>query len=53
MDQLKGVRYTRAWRKESLMEIHHSVLTDHVSSKNYTINWDGVKLPLKESDWKM
>ena len=44
MEQLEGIKYTRARRKESLMEIHKSVLPDHVASKNHTIDWDGVRL---------
>ena len=34
------------------MEIHQSALTDHIAKKNHTINWEGVRLPAKESDWK-
>ena len=30
LKQLEGVKYTRTRRKESLTEIHQSVLTDHV-----------------------
>ena len=50
--QLEGVKYTRRRRKESLMNIHQSVLTDHVASKNYTIDCEGVRLKAKEPDWK-
>ena len=52
LKQLEGVKYTRARRKESLTEIHQSALTDHVMSKNHTINWEGVRLLAKEPDWK-
>ena len=52
MEQLEGVKYTRARRKESLTEILWSVLTDHVVSKNHTIGWDSVRLPAKEPDWE-
>ena len=31
------------------MEITHS---GHIASKNHTINWEGVRLPAKELDWK-
>ena len=44
--------YTRARRKEPLTEIHQLALTDHIASKNHTINWEGVTLPAKEPDWK-
>ena len=27
-------------------------LMDHVASKNNTIDWEGVRLPAKEADWK-
>ena len=27
-------------------------LTDHVASINHTIDWEGVRLPAKEPDWK-
>ena len=40
MKQLEGVNI-RARRKESLIEIHQSVLTDHVMSKNHTIDLGG------------
>ena len=50
--QLEEVKYSRARRKESLTEIHQSALTDHVVSKNHTIDWEGVRLPAKEPDWK-
>ena len=39
---------TRVRRKESLTEIHQSALTDNVTSKNHTIDWEGVRLPAKE-----
>ena len=41
MEQL-GVKYTTARKKESLLDIHQSALTDNVMSKNYTIDLDGV-----------
>ena len=51
MEQLEGVKYTRASRKESLME-NQLALTDCVISKNHTISTEGVRLPAKEPDWK-
>ena len=52
MEQLEGVKYTRARWKESLMESHQLALTDHVVSKNHMIDWDGVRPPAIEPDWK-
>ena len=52
MDQLEGVKYTRARRTSSLMEIHQLVLTDHFVYNNHTINRDCVRVPVKEPDWK-
>ena len=46
------MKYTRARRKESLMEIHQSVLMDYVTSKNHTIDCEGVRLLAKEPEWK-
>ena len=43
LKQLDGVKYTRTKKKESLMEIHQSVLTDHVESKNHMIDCKGVR----------
>ena len=28
------------------------MLTDHIASMNHTMDWEGVRLPAKESDWK-
>ena len=50
LKQLEGLKYTRARRKESLTEIHQLALTDHVASKNHTIDGEGVTLPAKEPD---
>ena len=52
LKQLEGVKYTRARSKESLTDIHQSALTDHVASKNHTIDWEGVRLTVKEPNWK-
>ena len=51
LKQLEGVKYTRARRKESLMEIHQLVLTDHIASKNLMVNWEDVRLPLRYMDY--
>ena len=52
LKQVEGVKYARARRKEFLTAIHQSVLTDHVASNKHTIDWEGVRLPAKEPDWK-
>ena len=52
LKQLEGLKYTRARRKEFLTEIHQSALMDQVASKNHTIDWEGVRIPAKEPDWK-
>ena len=52
VEQLEGVKYTRSQRKTSLAEQHQSALTDHAAQTNHTINWEGVKLPAKEPDWR-
>ena len=38
LNQLEGIKYTRARRKESLTEIHQLAQADDVASKNHTIN---------------
>ena len=48
LKQLEGVKYSRERRKDSLTEIHQSVLTSHVMSKNHMIDWQGMRLPAKE-----
>ena len=52
LKQLEVVKYTKARRKESLMEIHKSAQMEHFASKNHTTDWEGVRLPAKEPDWK-
>ena len=42
LKQLEEVNCTR--RKEFFKEIHQSALTDHVASKNHTIDWEGLRL---------
>ena len=46
-------KFTRVRRKESVEKYHPSALTDHVALSNHTINWEGVKLPMSESHWKI
>ena len=50
--QLEGVNYTRAAReRQSQTQYHQSALTDYAAVCNHIIDWDGVKLPAKDSDW--
>ena len=46
-------KFTRARRNESVEEYPPSALTDHMAESNHTIDWEGVKLPLSESHWKI
>ena len=48
--QLEGVNYTRAKNRESQTEHHQSALTDHVAVCNHAIDWEGVKIPVKDSE---
>ena len=47
VDSVGEKKFTRARRKESVAEYHPSALTDH------TITWEGIKLPVSESHWKI
>ena len=51
MEQLEGVKFTQARKKESLLEIHQSAFMDHASRENYTIDCDNTTLPRNEADW--
>ena len=53
VDSVGDNKYTRTRRKESLEEYHPSALMDHVAQSNNTINWEGFKLPMSESHWKI
>ena len=35
------------------MDLIPSAFTDHVAQSNHTIDWEGVKLLLSESHWKI
>ena len=50
--QLEGVNYmyTRARKRQLQQEYHQSVLTEHAAVYNHTLDWEGVKLPAKNSD---
>ena len=34
-------------------EYHPLALTDYLTQSNHTIDWEGVKLPMSESLWKI
>ena len=53
VDSIGDKKFTRARRKESLEEYHPSAPTDHMAQSIHTINWEGVKLPMSESHWKI
>ena len=48
---LEEKKYTRSRKKGSLLELHPSAITDHVAKENYTIDWEGVKFPARDTDW--
>ena len=45
-------QYTRAAKKDSLMERHKSAVTDHSVQENHVIDWDLVKIVDREQDRK-
>ena len=47
---LEKNKYTRSRKKDSLMELHPSAITDHVAKENHTIDWEGVKFPDRDTD---
>ena len=51
VNSLGVVKFTRSWKKDSLTEVHPSVLMDNVTQTNHTIDWDSVMLPMKEDAW--
>ena len=49
---MKDVKKTGMVKKRELQtEYYQSALTDHVAVCNQTIDWEGVKIPVKDSDW--
>ena len=40
VETVAKLKFTRARRKESETDYHHSALTDHVAQSNHTIDWD-------------
>ena len=47
---MKDIKYTTDRKKDSLSELHPSAITDHVVQSNHTIDWEGVKFPIRDSD---
>ena len=43
--------YTRSRKKDSLMEVHPSGIMDHAVKANHTIDCEGVKFPIIDTDW--
>ena len=43
-------KYSRSRKKDSLTELHPSAITDHVAKQSHTIDWEGVKLPARDTD---
>ena len=54
-EHMKGMKQlgdiTPVPRKESQTEHHQSARTDDAAVCNHSIDWEGVKLPSKDSDW--
>ena len=48
-----GIRSSPGREERSQEEYHPSALMDHVVQSNHTIDWEGVKLPMSESHWKI
>ena len=48
---LEEKRYTRPRKNDSLKEVHPSTITDYVVKENYTIDWESVKFPHRDTDW--
>ena len=51
VEQVTGLKYTRAQKKTSMLEQHQSALTDHTAQEDHVIDWEGVKLTAKDPDW--
>ena len=45
-------KITPELERESQTKLHQSALTDHVGKENHTIDWEGVRLPAKELNYK-
>ena len=53
VDSVGNKKFTRVRRKESVEKYHPSALMDHVAQSSHTIDWEGVKLSMSESHWKV
>ena len=37
--------------KDSLKEFHLSAIMDHIAKEDHTIHWEGVRFPIRDTDW--
>ena len=44
-------KYTRSRKIDSLMTLHPLAITDHVAKENHTIDWEGMKFPVRDTAW--
>ena len=44
-------KYTGARKKDLMLEVHPSVITDHAMKKNHTIDWKGIKVHVRDTNW--
>ena len=47
---LEEVKFTSARKKDSVYKVHPSVITDHATKNNHTIDWQGVKFLSRDCD---
>ena len=47
---MEEVKFTWARKKDSVYEVYRSAITDHITMKNHTIDWDGVKFSSRDFD---
>ena len=48
VDNMKKEKYTRSGKKRLMSTINKSALTDHATTENHIIDWEGVKIVDKE-----
>ena len=48
----EGQSYTRGKKRHLHTKIPQSALADHAGQKDYITNWEGVRLPAKELNYK-
>ena len=46
--KLDEKKYTRSRKKDSLMEVHRSAITDNVAKENHTIDWEGMMFTTRD-----